>query len=119
MSKIIPKGICVYFPHVPLHVRPNSNFVTSKGVITFNTHPSQTKYEIRQYLEKVYNVGVIKVNTQIYAGKWKRDAKRFLRKRRAFKKAIVTVDNSLLLQQLAGETDSSEKPQIQSSKRDE
>lgn len=94
------RGIKVHFPNVRMNVRPHSNFITSKGVVTFNTQLNQTKYEVKEYLEKVYGIGVIKVNTQVYAGKWKRDIKRKQFRQPAYKKAIVTIDTTSILSQL-------------------
>jgi large subunit ribosomal protein L23 len=57
-----------------------------------------TKHEIREYLTKIYELPVKKVNTMNYMGKRKRVVgKRHIAyyKYRDFKKAIVTFDSSL------------------------
>ena len=88
----------VYFPDRTLTVQPKGNFITTKGTITFITPVNQTKYEIKQYVKKIYGLDVIKVNTIIYDGKMKRDGARKLFKQKAYKKAIVTVDNTYFLE---------------------
>lgn len=61
---------------------------------TFAVSPDANKFEIKDLIEKIYNVRVEKVNTALYAGKRKqRWTKGGLIKGRkpAFKKAYVTV----------------------------
>ena len=57
-----------------------------------------TKHEIKEYLTKIYNLPVKKVNTMNYEGKRKRVLSRqgiAFYKYRDFKKAVVTFDDSL------------------------
>ena len=61
---------------------------------TFAVSPDANKFQIKDAVEKLYNVRVVKVNTALYAGKRKqRYTKGGLIKGRkpAFKKAYVTV----------------------------
>ena len=61
---------------------------------TFAVSPDANKFEIKDLVEKLYNVRVTSVNTANYAGKRKRRwTKSGLQKGRkpAFKKAYVTV----------------------------
>ena len=61
---------------------------------TFAVTPDANKFQIKDIVEKIYNVRVVKVNTAYYAGKRKqRWTKRGLERGRkpAFKKAYVTV----------------------------
>ncbi|CAM9515515.1 unnamed protein product [Sphacelaria rigidula] len=54
-----------------------------------------TKWEVREYLTKIYNVPVKKVMTQNFEGKRKRlmgKRKMINYKRASFKRAIVTLD---------------------------
>ena len=56
-----------------------------------------TKLEIKQYLTKIYNIPVIKVNTAVFLGRWKRlygKSRLITYKRRNFKKAFVTFKKS-------------------------
>jgi len=100
-SKAAKKALApIYFPNTPLFVKPKGNFLTSKGVVTFVTRPNQTKFELKQYLARVYGLGIIKVNTQIVHGKMKRDMKGKWYRTRTTKKVIATVDNSSYLDRL-------------------
>jgi large subunit ribosomal protein L23 len=95
----------VYFPQIPLVVLPKGNNVTTKGTIAFRVPPSTGKLEVKNWLQKVYGVGVIKVNTMNYRGKLKRDRYTNYRYRKAdWKKAIVTVDNTDFLDLLTQDT---------------
>ncbi|MBD5232485.1 MAG: 50S ribosomal protein L23 [Bacteroidales bacterium] len=61
---------------------------------TFAVSPDANKYQIKDLIEKMYGVKVVKVNTAVYAGKRKqRYTKGGLIKGStpAFKKAFVTV----------------------------
>ena len=61
---------------------------------TFAVSPEANKFQIKDVVEKLYNVRVVKVNTAFYAGKRKQ---RYTKgglikgKKPAFKKAYVTV----------------------------
>jgi len=65
-----------------------------RNCYTFAVSPSANKYQIKDLVEKMYGVKVVKVNTALYAGKRKqRYTKGGLIKgsTAAFKKAFVTV----------------------------
>jgi large subunit ribosomal protein L23 len=91
----------VFFPNVPLIIRPGGDFSKTRGVIHFETDPRQTKIDIRNQLQRIYGIKVIKVNTINYQGKLKRDwrTKRWIQRKR-WKKAIVTIDTSKYLEEL-------------------
>lgn len=79
------------------------------------TSVNQTKVEIKNYLSKVYGVGVIKVNTISYPGVVKRDRfSNYKYRTNRYKKAIITVDNTqyldLLNQQELAKTGRSDEP---------
>ena len=60
------------------------------AVYTFLVHPSATKPEIKEAVEKIFDVHVLKVNTMWRAGKRKRT--RFtMGQRAAQKRAVVTL----------------------------
>jgi large subunit ribosomal protein L23 len=68
----------------------------AKNKVVFKVNPKMTKHEIKEYLTKVYQVKVKKVNTMIYEGKLKRAGAgrmfgRHVYKERDWKKAIVTL----------------------------
>jgi len=61
---------------------------------TFAVSPDANKFQIKDIVEKLYNVRVVKITTCLYAGKRKQRYTRagIIRGRRsAFKKAFVTV----------------------------
>eukprot|EP01123_Difflugia_compressa_P003222 TRINITY_DN14110_c0_g1_i1.p1 TRINITY_DN14110_c0_g1~~TRINITY_DN14110_c0_g1_i1.p1 ORF type:complete len:115 (-),score=28.73 TRINITY_DN14110_c0_g1_i1:11-355(-) len=112
---IIGKGTRIYFPNIPVSIRPGCNKITSKGVVTFNVPVNQTKYEIAKYLQQIYQLDVIKVNTLIHPGKWKRDAKMKRKYReKAVKKAMVTFDNTAYLDAIKQQE---EEKQLESTKQ--
>jgi large subunit ribosomal protein L23 len=62
------------------------------GVYTFVVHPSASKIEIRQAVEDIFNVAVVKVNTLNRKGKRKRNRKsQSFGSRPDTKRAIVTL----------------------------
>lgn len=71
---------------------------THPASAVFRVLPRMTKHEIKEYLTKIYELPVRKVNTMIYLGKRKQAfGKRGIArwKERDFKKAIVTFDRSV------------------------
>jgi large subunit ribosomal protein L23 len=61
-----------------------------RGVYTFLVHPDSTKTDIKDAVEKIFDVHVLKVNTMWRAGKRKRT--RFTMGQRATqKRAVVTL----------------------------
>ena len=60
------------------------------NAVTFRVAVSANKVEIRQAVEKVFNVKVANVRTASHEGKWKRMGK-FEGRRPAWKKAVVTL----------------------------
>lgn len=71
---------------------------TKGAMAVFRVLPKMTKHEIKEYLTKIYNLPVKKVNTMNYLGKRKRViGKRAIAyyKYRDFKKAVVKFDDTL------------------------
>jgi large subunit ribosomal protein L23 len=60
------------------------------NAVTFRVATDANKIEIRQAVEKVFNVKVAAVKTQARAGKWKRMG-RFEGRRPRWKKAVVSL----------------------------
>jgi large subunit ribosomal protein L23 len=60
------------------------------NTVTFEVARDANKVEIRQAVERVFNVKVTDVRTASIQGKWKRMG-RFEGQRRAWKKAVVTL----------------------------
>jgi large subunit ribosomal protein L23 len=67
---------------------------TSHAQYTFDVHPRATKTQIRQAVEQIFKVTVLKVNTINVGGKVKNFARRGKRtsgKQPDWKKAVVTI----------------------------
>ena len=77
-------------------VTEKANTITEKGNrYTFKVSPEANKYQIKDAIEKLYDVKVVGVSTMNYSGKSKqRYTKSGVVKGRtvAFKKAIVTLE---------------------------
>ncbi|MFO7982838.1 MAG: 50S ribosomal protein L23 [Desulfuromonadales bacterium] len=63
----------------------------AKHVVSFEVGRDSTKIEVRQAVEKAFDVKVKDVNTMIVAGKMKRTG-RSIGKRSTWKKAYVTLE---------------------------
>ncbi|OQR98342.1 ribosomal protein L23 [Thraustotheca clavata] len=58
----------------------------------FRVEPNYTKHDIKEYLQKVYNLPVVNVRTMNYEGKFKRAMQgRHVYKEKDWKKAVVTL----------------------------
>lgn len=84
------------FPMTLVSVRSPTEKRAASAV--FRVPPRMTKHEIKEYLTKIYQLPVLKVNTMNYMGKRKqaigrRGVARW--KYRDFKKAIVSFDRTL------------------------
>lgn len=63
-----------------------------QNVFTFRVHPSASKPEIRNAIERIFDVRVLKVNTLNRVGKQVRSRRRFTTSKRPdTKRAMVTV----------------------------
>jgi large subunit ribosomal protein L23 len=73
-------------------VSEKSYALLDEGIYTFIVDPSANKIEIRQAVESLFNVQVVKVNTLNRKGKRKRNRRSFtFGKRPDTKRAIVTL----------------------------
>lgn len=97
MAKAVKK-FRMWMPTMPMTLVSARNATASMPArATFRVLPQMTKHEIKEYLQKIYNLPVKKVNTMNYMGKRKKlmtARKIFYYKYRDFKKAIVTFDSS-------------------------
>ena len=78
-------------------VSAKSATAVNPAYATFRTPPRMTKHEIKEYLTKIYDLPVRKVNTMNYDGKRKRimsQAGIAYFKYKDFKKAVVYFDES-------------------------
>lgn len=62
-----------------------------KDQAQFHVPMSMTKIDIKNYLEKIYNIKVARVNTRIQAGKVKRSKNVIVKKKKDVKVAYVTL----------------------------
>ena len=73
-------------------VSEKSYALLDQGVYTFIVRPDANKVQIRQAVEQVFNVSVVKVNTLNRAGKTQRNRRtNKLGKRADTKRALVTL----------------------------
>lgn len=97
-TKILSRYNKRWLPDMPMTLIGATNATeTLPARATFRVLPRMTKHEVKEYLTKIYNLPVKKVNTMNYMGKYKRAMGRtkiVYYKYRDFKKAIVTFDSS-------------------------
>jgi large subunit ribosomal protein L23 len=98
-SKNAARQFRMWMPNMPLTmVSARSSTATTPAYATFRTPPRMTKHEIKEYLTKIYDLPVRKVNTMNYEGKRKRIISRAgiaYYKYKDFKKAVVYFDDTL------------------------
>lgn len=75
------------------YITERTNEQAMEGRYTFMVVKKSTKVEIKQAVEKLFNVKVLKVNTVNYDGKEKRVGVH-LGRTASFKKAIVSIDTN-------------------------
>lgn len=97
-TKIMSK-FRMWMPNMPMTlVGAQSATEGAPATATFRVLPKMTKHEVKEYLTKIYDLPVKKVNTMNYMGKRKRAMGRRQiahYKYKDFKKAIVTFDSTL------------------------
>jgi len=74
-------------------ITERSTMDSALGKYTFQVEKSATKTQIRQAVEKLFKVKVLKVNTTNYDGKSKRQGVH-VGKTSSWKKAVVTIDTN-------------------------
>lgn len=80
----------------PVHEQP-------PNVVQFACSMQMTKYDIKNYLEKIYNVPIIDVRTRIQLGKTKRDLKGYIVKEEDTKLAYVTLVRNININSILSE----------------
>jgi len=84
----------------PSVTAPRSKFVRENPIprehdpclVAFRVPLNVNKIQIRNYLEEIYKIDVVKVNTMIYLGKERRSHRTGLRQKKSdYKKAYVTI----------------------------
>lgn len=88
----------IYFPWQNICIHRSGAFL-ERNRLALRVPINLTKFEIREYLRKVYDAKVIKVNTLIKVPRIKRDMAsrkpRYYRSGPMYKKAIVTLEHSV------------------------
>lgn len=74
----------------PVLTEKSTGMLEADNKVVFRVDRKANKHQIRQAVEKIFGVDVVKVNTSIIAGKPKRVGRSFGR-RSAYKKAVVTI----------------------------
>jgi large subunit ribosomal protein L23 len=96
----VTNGFRMWMPTMPILMTSARNATaTHPARATFRVLPRMTKHEISEYLTKIYQLPVTKVNTMNYMGKRKvvRGSRALIYyKYKDFKKAVVTFDRSIL-----------------------
>ncbi|XP_058789191.1 large ribosomal subunit protein uL23m [Phymastichus coffea] len=62
-----------------------------KNIVVFHCSMEMTRYDVKNYLEKIYKVPVIKVNTRIAMGKFKKNEQGTIIKKDDIKFAYVSL----------------------------
>ncbi len=74
----------------PVVSEKSYDLIEDNNQYTFVVHPRSNKTEIKQAVQEVFGVSVVKVNTLNRSGKWKRTGW-VMGRRKDQKRAIVTV----------------------------
>jgi large subunit ribosomal protein L23 len=100
MAKVNKEGFRMWMPNMPMTLmRATDATQHMPARAVFRVLPKMTKHEIKEYLTKIYQLPVKKVNTVNFLGKRKRlqtNRKIIYYKYPDFKKAIVSFDRSML-----------------------
>ena len=72
----------------PLVTEKGTMMLSEGNWVTFRVHPDANKIEVREAIQKIFNVSVLQVNTLIVRGKRRRFGKT-MGQSKAWKKAMV------------------------------
>ncbi len=78
--------------------------------VAFRVPLNMNKIQIKSYLEEIYRVPVMNVNTAIYLGKKRLTSKGFYYKRPDWKKALVTLTQPFKIPEFVNVVDTKKKP---------
>lgn len=88
----------VFLPNFWLKIVRSPNIEIQPNIVQFECSMEMTKFDIKNYLEKIYNIPVVEVKTRIALGKTQRDyAKGYITKKDDAKLAYVTLVNILIV----------------------
>lgn len=83
----------------PVLTEKSYRLATTQGKYTFQVHPKATKVDIRQAVERLFRVKVVKVNTLWVRGKARRWSRFQQGRTPSWKKAIVTLQKGQTIQE--------------------
>ena len=72
----------------PLVTEKGTMMLSEGNWVTFKVHPDANKIEVREAIQKIFSVSVLKVNTQVVRGKRRRFGKT-MGQSKTWKKAMV------------------------------
>ena len=85
-------GVRMWMPNIPIYLK--TNYKRHSKQLVMATRPNVTKFEIKQYLQKLYGLDVKKVNTANVEGKIRPNRKKrgvFIKKTADYKKVYVSL----------------------------
>ena len=90
MLNFVPAGQKVYFPNFVFTLLRTHKHI--KNQVAFKCSPILTKFDIQQYLQKLYGLKILDIRTFTYPMKQRR-AGYLIEKEPAWKKVFVTLDH--------------------------
>lgn len=76
----------------PVITEKSNEMQEDLGKYVFEVHPKANKIQIKQVIEDIFDVDVVKVNTIVMPAKRGRRGRRWYMRSKQWKKAIVTLD---------------------------
>jgi large subunit ribosomal protein L23 len=73
-------------------VTEKSSYIEELGKYVFEVHPSANKIQVREAVEIIFDVDVVKVNTMIMPAKRGRRGRAWYKRTKQWKKAVVTLE---------------------------
>lgn len=72
-------------------VTEKTSIMTVQNQFVFEVAPTANKVQIKEAIEVIFNVGVVKVNTMVMPYKRGKRGRKFYRRTQQWKKAVVTL----------------------------
>ena len=73
-------------------VTEKSSYIEELGKYVFEVHPSANKIQVREAVEIIFDVDVVKINTMIMPAKRGRRGRAWYKRTKQWKKAVVTLE---------------------------
>jgi large subunit ribosomal protein L23 len=90
MLNFLPKGQKVYFPRFVFTLLRTER--KNRNEVVFRCSPILNKFDIQQYLQKLYGLKILNIETITYPAKQTRTGN-LIERQPAWKKAFVTLDH--------------------------